>query len=326
MSEISVLKALNTALYEELASDEKVICMGEDIGKQGGCWGNFTGLQDKFGEDRVIEFPIVEAGYSLMACGTAMMGYRPVVEYMFADFSTLGFEAIVDVAAKFRYTSGGKGSMPVTFLLPQGGGGKSGAHHSQSVEAWFANVPGLKIVAPTTAGDTRAFLRAAIRDDDPVLFIYQRALMGTKEDVPDTLTEIPSLKNAGKLVKEGADLTVVAYHRALLNAQIAAAEVEAETGKTVEIIDPRVLIPFDKELLFRSVRKTGRLLVAHEAPKRGGFGAQIITWAVEECGKDLKSNPVHIGGANCVIPFGNLEEYVYPSKDDIKAGMLKALQ
>ena len=135
MSEISVLKALNTALYEELASDEKVICMGEDIGKQGGCWGNFTGLQDKFGEDRVIEFPIVEAGYSLMACGTAMMGYRPVVEYMFADFSTLGFEAIVDVAAKFRYTSGGKGSMPVTFLLPQGGCWLPTKHPSAAVSA-----------------------------------------------------------------------------------------------------------------------------------------------------------------------------------------------
>ena len=256
-----------------------------------------------------------------------MMGYRPVVEIMFADFATLSFEAIVDVCAKFRYNSMGKHSMPITFILPQGVGAGSGAHHSQSVESWFANVPGLKIVAPTGAADVRLFLRASIRDDDPVLFIWHRGLMISREDIPDTLAddEIPSLKNAGKIVKEGSDLTVVAYQRSLVVAQMAAAEVEAETGKTIEIIDPRVLIPFDKEKMFASLRKTGRLLVAHDAPERGGFGAQIITWAVEELGTELKANPVSVCGKNTVIPFNKLEDYVVPNKEEMKAGMKKAL-
>lgn len=326
MSEMSVMKALNLAMFEEMSADEKVICIGEDLGKQGGCWGTFTGLQDKFGENRVLDMPIVESAYTLFAVGAALGGYRPIVEYMFADFVTLGFEGIVDIAAKIRFNSGGVNSCPATFVLPQGGGGKSGAHHSQSVESWFANVPGLKIVAPTTPADIRAFYRAAIRDDDPTLFIYQRALMGLTGEVPDVLEEVPSLAKAGKLVKTGADLTVVAYHRALVNVQAAAAQVEEETGKTIEIIDPRVLIPFDKEIVFSSVKKTGRLLVAHEASERGGFGAQIVSWVVENCMNDMKSAPVRVSGVNSIIPFGNLEQYLYPSVDDIKAGILKALK
>jgi pyruvate dehydrogenase E1 component beta subunit len=184
----------------------------------------------------------------------------------------------------------------------------------------------LKIVAPTTPADIRAFYRAAIRDDDPTLFIYQRALMGMTGEVPDVLEEVPSLAKAGKIVKTGADLTVVAYHRALVNVQAAAAQVEEETGKTIEIIDPRVLIPFDKEIVFSSVKKTGRLLVAHEASERGGFGAQIVSWVVENCMNEMKSAPVRVSGVNSIIPFGNLEQYLYPSVDNMKAGILKALE
>ncbi len=326
MSKISGLKAFNTALFEEMEADEKVICIGEDIGKQGGCWGNFTGLQDKFGDDRVLEFPIMEECYSFFACGAAMMNYRPVVEYMFADFAGLAHNAIVDIASKYRFFSGGKASAPITFILPQGGGGRSGAHHSQSVEGWFSNIPGLKIVAPTTPSDIRAFLRASIRENDPVMFAYQRATMGMKEEVPDHLDELPSLEHAGKVVREGKDLTVIAYHRPLVHALSVVEEVEKETGKSIEIIDPRVLIPFDKELMYQSIRKTGRLLVAHEAVERGGFGAQIVSWAMEECAKDMKANPVRVASPNLVIPFGGLEDYIYPSKDDLKEGMLKALQ
>lgn len=327
MSQQILLRAHNMALAEEMAYDETVVCMGEDVGPKGGIWTTFGGLHAKYGDSRVVEFPMAEAGYSLFGAGAAMMGYRPVVEIMFADFSTLAFEAIVDVCAKFRYNSMGKRSLPITFILPQGVGAGSGGHHSQSVESWFANVPGLKIVAPTGPADVRAFLRASIRDNDPVLFIWHRGLMISREDVPDTLApeDVPSLKNAGKIVKEGSDLTVVAYQRSLLLAQAAAAEVEAETGKTIEIIDPRVLIPFDKELMFASLKKTGRLLVAHDAPSTGGFGSQIITWAVQQMGTELKGNPVSVCGRNTVIPFGALENYVVPQKEDLKAGMLKAL-
>ena len=240
---------------------------------------------------------------------------------MFADFAALGFEAVADVSAKFRYNSGGKNSLSIVWLCPEGAGARSGCQHSQCIESWFANVPGLKIAAPTTPGDVRAFLRASIEDPDPVLFCFHKAIFGIKEDIPDTLDEVPSLKNAAKIVKPGSDLTVVAYHRALLKCLEAAEQVEKETGKTIEIIDPRVLIPFDKEALYKSVKKTGRLLVSHEAPERGGFGAQIIAYAMEECAGDMKSNPVSICGKNIPIPWGTLEDYALPSADDIKAGM-----
>ena len=325
MAEISLGKAFNLAMREEMAADEKVICIGEDIGPRGGCWFTFGGLHAMYGDARVLEMPIAESGYTHFAIGAALMGYRPIVEYMFADFATLAFEGIADIAAKLRFNSGGKLSCPVTFVMPQGGGGKNGSVHSQSVEAWFANIPGLKIVAPTTPADIRAFYRAAIRDDDPVVFIFQRALLGVPGEVPETLEEVPSLKNAGKIVKEGSDLTVVSYHRSLLYSQAVIAEVEAETGKSIEIIDPRVLCPFDKELLFASVKKTGRLFITHEAPERGGFSAQIVSWVCENCYADLKAAPVRVCGKNSIIPFGDAEAFIYPSKEDIKAGILRAL-
>jgi len=327
MSDMILLKAHAVAMHEEMALDNKVICIGEDIGINGGIWKTFSQLYPLYGDSRVIETPMEEAGYSLFAAGTAMMGYRPVVEIMFADFCTLAFEAIVDVCAKYRYNAEGRKSLPITFILPQGIGAGSGAHHSQSVESWFANVPGLKIVAPTTPADVRAYLRASIRDDAPVLFIWHRGLMMQSGEVPDQLApeDVPSLKNAAKIVKEGADVTLVAYQRSLAVAQAAVAEFEAETGKTVEIIDPRVLIPFDKDKMFASLKKTGRLLVSHDAPERGGYGSQIIAWAVEEMGTDLKNNPVAVCGKNIVIPFNNLEQFVVPQKDDIKAGLKKVL-
>lgn len=325
MAQMSLGKAFNLAMVEEMKADEKVICIGEDIGVKGGCWFTFSGLYNAFGDNRVLEMPIVESGYTYFAVGAALQGYRPIVEYMFADFATLAFEGIADMAAKIRFNSGGKTRCPVTFVMPQGGGGKNGCHHSQSVESWFSNIPGLKIVAPTTPEDVRAYYRASIRDDDPVIFIFQRCLLGIPGEVPDALEEVPSLKHAGKIVKEGADLTLVGYHRALLYAQAAAAEVEAETGKTIEIIDPRVLIPFDKELLYTSVKKTGRLLVTHEAPERGGFSAQIVSWVTEHQLRDLKAAPVRVCGRNGIIPFGDAETFLYPSKEDIKAGILKAL-
>ncbi|MDR2157488.1 MAG: alpha-ketoacid dehydrogenase subunit beta [Clostridiales Family XIII bacterium] len=322
---MSLGRAFNLAMREEMTRDEKVICIGEDIGVKGGCWFTFSGLYGLFGDKRVLEMPMTESAYTYFGVGTALMGYRPIVEFMFADFATLGFEGIVDMAAKIRYNSGGKNSCPITFVMPQGGGGKNGCHHSQSVESWFANVPGVKIVAPTAPADIRAYYRASIQDDDPVVFIFHRALLGVQGEVPDAIEEVPALKNAGKLVKEGKDLTIVGYHRPLLFAQAAAAEVETETGKSIEIIDPRVLCPFDKELLFTSVRKTGRLFVTHEAPERGGFSAQIVSWVAENCQSDLKAAPVRVCGKNSIIPFGDAEDFVYPSKEEIKAGILKAL-
>lgn len=322
---LSTVRAFIKGLREEMELDERVICIGEDIGKKGGCWGTFTGLEARFGEDRVVEMPIAEAGYALFAVGTTLAGYRPVCEFMFADFGTLGAEALINVAPKMRYISSGQVPCPITFILPQGGGSRSGCQHSQSVESWFTNIPGLKIVAPTFPADITAFLRASIQDDDPVAFIYHKGLLGLTGEVPQQ-TEVPTLKNAARVVKEGSDLTVVAYHRALLNAIKAAEIVEDETGKTIEIIDPRVLMPFDKATVFESVRKTGRLLIAHEAPERGGFGQLISSWVSENCLFDLRAPIVRVGGRNTIIPFGKIEDYCYPQVDDIKNGMVSILK
>ncbi|MDR1943553.1 MAG: alpha-ketoacid dehydrogenase subunit beta [Synergistaceae bacterium] len=327
MSEMMGLQALALALHELMAADEKVICLGEDIGPKGGCWGYFRGLYDKYGRNRVIQTPISEAGYVGIANGMAYGGYRPIAELMFADFATIIFDGVVNMAAKARFNSNGNISLPVTYILPEGGGGKSGSQHSQSVEGWFANIPGLKIVAPTAPSDLRYFLKAAVMDDDPVVFIFARmAAMSVKEEVDESDKSIPPLTRAAKIVKEGSDLTVIAWHRSLFRAVEAAKEAEAETGKTIEIIDPRVLAPLDVETIFASVRKTGRALISHEAPGRGGFGMVISSLIGENCLGDLKAPVLRVCGYNTCIPFGAVEEYAFPQAAEIKAGMLKLLK
>lgn len=319
-------QAMNLALNELMEADSKIICLGEDIGKKGGAWGYFSGLFDKFGRDRVIQTPICENGYSGIANGMAYGGFRPICEYMYADFATLAFDEIVNVAAKARYSSNGTLSLPITFMMP-GGGGKGGSNHSQSVEAWFANVPGLKLVAPTTPADLRRFLKAAVLDDDPVVFLFARlAAMSYKEEVDETDLSIPSLVNAAKIIKEGSDLTVISWHRPLLKVLKVVEEIEKETGKSIEIIDPRVLMPFDSEKVFQSVKKTGKLLVVHEAPERGGFGTLISAWVAENCLGDLKAPVARVGGYNTCTPFGACEEYAFPQVEEIRAGILRMLK
>lgn len=327
MEKMSGRNALNVALDELLALDEKVICIGEDIGPAGGCWGYFMGLQAKYGSDRIIQTPISEMGYAGVANGLAYGGYRPVVEFMFADFATLAADPIINMAAKARYNSNGRLNLPITFIFPEGGGGQSGCQHSQSVEAWFANVPGLKLVAPTTPEDLRYFLKASVMDDDPVCFFFSRTCAMTKSaEIEREDKGIPSLRNAAKIVKEGSDLTVIAWHRPLYGAIEAAKEVEAETGKSIEIIDPRVLCPFDEEKVYASVRKTGKAIVCNEAPERGSFAMMISAWIAENCLDELKAPVARVGGYNTCIPFGAVEEYALPQKDDIKAAMLKLLK
>lgn len=327
MGKMSGRNALNIALDELLEMDKKVLCMGEDIGAAGGCWGYFLGLQAKYGKERIIQTPISEMGYAGVANGLAYGGYRPIVEFMFADFATLAADPIINMAAKARYNSNGRLSLPITFILPEGGGGQSGCQHSQSVEAWFANVPGLKLVAPTTPEDLRYFLKAAVMDDDPVCFFFSRtcAMRMTGEVNIEDKT-IPTLKQAAKIVKEGADLTVVAWHRPLYSAIEAANELEEETGKTIEVIDPRVICPFDTEKVYNSVRKTGKALICNEAPERGSFAQLISAWISENCFADLKAPVKRVGGYNTCIPFGAVEEYALPQKEDIKNAMIELLK
>ena len=320
------LAALNVALNELMATDEKVLCVGEDIGDAGGCWKYFAGLKAKFGTDRVLQTPIAEAGYTQVANGLAYGGYRPIVEYMFADFATLAADGIINVAAKARYNSAGALNLPITFLFPQGTG-QAGCQHSQTVEAWFANVPGLKLVAPTSPEDMRKFLKAAVRDDDPVLFFFSRpcAMGGMNGDIDLDDQEIPALTNAAKVIKEGADLTVVGWHLSLVKALKVIPEIEAETGKTIEVIDPRVLAPFDKETVEKSVKKTGKLLICNDECERGSFSSHIAAWVAEDCLTDLKAPIKRVGAYNTCIPFGAVEAYSLPQEEDIKAAIMSLL-
>lgn len=317
MAKISTLKAINEACFAEFERDPKVITIGEAVGKKGGAWGYFTGLTAKYGEERTLDMPIAEAAFSGFAIAAAMRGWRPIVEYMFADFITVGAESVINTAAKARYNSAGVNSVPIVFILPAGGG-MSGSQHSQSVEQWFSNVPGIKIVAPTFPADIKAYLQASIRDNDPVVFIFQRALLGLADEVPENLTIPTTLGNASKVVREGKNVTVVTYQRALINTLKAADELAAE-GITVDIIDPIVIRPFDMSKIIPSVKKTGKALIVHEAHKIGGFGMQISALIAENCLKDLKKPVVRIGGKDGIIPFGVAgEKYMYPTVEDIK--------
>lgn len=325
MAEMMGVSALNLALNELMKADPKVVCVGEDIGAMGGTWTYFKNLEKTFGRNRVMQTPICEAGYTAFGTGLAYGGYRPVVEYMFADFATLASDGIVNTAAKARYNSAGTLSLPITFIFPEGAG-KSGCQHSQVVQGWFANIPGLKLVAPTTPADLRYFLKASVIDDDPVCFFLSRpCAMSITEEVDAEDQTVPTLTNAAKIVKAGADLTVVAWHTSLLHVKAVAAEAEAETGKSIEIIDPRVLCPFDTEKVFASVRKTGRLLICNEACERGSFASHISAWVAENCLTDLKAPVVRVGSPNSCIPFGAVERFALPQKEDIKAAMLKLL-
>lgn len=325
MAATSLLKAFNMALFEEMEADPSVVCIGEDIGPKGGCWGTFTGLEAKFGKNRVVQTPLAEQNYSTMATGMALMGHKVVCEFMFGDFATLGFEAIANIAAKMRFNCGGKVSVPVTFILPQGGGGKSGSQHSQTVEAWFANIPGLKLVAPTMPADVRAYLRAAIRDPDPVLFFYPRAGLGYTAEVPEKCEVPSSILNAANIMKEGKDLTVITWHRPLWRTLDVIPEIEKKTGKTIELIDPRVLNPLDTDKIFSSVKKTGKVLLVGEAPERGSYSQLISALISENCMKDLKAPVARLGAKNTVIAFGRVEEYAYPQQPAIAEAIEKLL-
>jgi len=326
MSDMIGLNALKLALQELFASDEKIIAIGEDIGAHGGAWMYFQGLYAKYGRDRVIQMPIAENGYSGFANGLAYGGYRPIVEYMFADFAAIGFDSIVNMAAKARFQANGNLSLPITYILPEGAGSRSGTQHSQCVEGWFANIPGIKLVIPTTPADLRGFLKASVLDNDPVIFIFSRlAASRNKGPLDENDSSIPSLTNAAKVITEGADVTLIAWHRCLYYALEAAKEVQAETGKTIEIIDPRVLIPLDLEKILKSARKTGRVLIAHEAPERGGWGSIISGLISENAFGSLKKPVVRVGAKNMCVPFGATEEFMFPQKADIKNALVNLL-
>jgi acetoin:2,6-dichlorophenolindophenol oxidoreductase subunit beta len=308
MRELSFAQALNEALAQAMDADERVFIMGEDIGVYGGAFGVTGDLIHRFGEDRVMDTPIAELGAAGVAVGAALAGSRPILEFQFSDFSGLAMEQIVNQAAKIRYMLGGKTSVPLVFRMPTGSGTGAAAQHSQSLEAWFAHVPGLKVVEPSTPHDAKGLLLAAIEDPDPVLIFEHKLLYKIKGHVPEESYMVPIGKAA--VVREGRDVTVVAaaimVHKALEAADILAGE-----GIDVEVIDLRSIRPIDTATIIASVKKTARLACVYEGVKTLGIGAEISALIAESEAFDYLDAPImRLGGAESPIPYSPILEKV----------------
>jgi acetoin:2,6-dichlorophenolindophenol oxidoreductase subunit beta len=319
MPELSYREAVRDALSRAMREDENVFIMGEDIAEMGGSMGVTQGMLDEFGPERVRNTPISEMALVGAAIGAAMQGMRPVAEVMYEDFLTLSAEQIVNQAAKHRYMSGGQVKVPLTVRTQGGAGWSPGAQHAQQLEAWFAHIPGLKVVFASTPSDVRGLLWSAIYDDNPVLFFEHRTLYGLKEEVPDELEPIELGK--ARVHREGTDVTVVAIGR-LVHEALAAAEEAEQQGISVEVVDPRTLLPLDEESIVASVKKTNRCVVAHEAVTRMGFGAEIAA-VVQYQAFDYLDAPIERVGAKFTpLPFAPvMEEFVVPHAADVLAAV-----
>jgi len=317
MQNITYVQALNDALREEMERDPTVFVMGEDIAVWGGggVFGVTRGLLEVFGPERIRDTPISEAGFTGLGIGAAATGMRPVVEYMYCDFMLVAMDQIANQAAKMHYMFGGKANVPLV-LRAQGGAGRgNGPHHSQSLEGWYSSIPGLKVVIPSTPADAKGLLKTAIRDDNPVIFLEHKLLYGKKGDVPVGEHLVPF--GVANVLREGAHVTVVGVH-IMNDLALEAADILAAEGIELEVVDPRTLVPYDREAVARSVRKTGRLIVTHQAPERGGIAAEIIQCALEDAFDYFDAPPVRLCGANMPVPYAkSLEDAAMPQVQDI---------
>ena len=323
MAVINYGRSLNNALADAMTDDSRVVVMGEDIGAAGGPFGVTRGLLEKFGSDRVIDTPISEAAIVGAATGAAMSGLRPVVEIMFMDFSTLAMDAIVNQAAKAHFMFGGQRPVPMVVRTPHGGGLNAGPQHSQCLEAWFAHIPGLKVVCPSSASNAYGLLRAAIDDPNPVIFVEHKGLYAKKAEVEN----LRSCQLIGKaaFARVGTDATIVSYGAAVSTA-LAAAELLAENGIEVEIVDLQSIQPWDRDAVLDSVKKTNRLVIAHEAVESFGVGAEIAA-TIADIGFDYLDAPiVRVGAAFMPVPFAaTLESGYSPNASDIERAVKRTL-
>ena len=326
MRELMIREALNEALREEMAADARVFILGEDIiDPWGGTFRVTEGLSTQFGLERVRETPIAESAIVGCAIGAALLGMRPVAEIMFSDFTAMAMDQIVNQAAKLRYMTGGQATVPIVIRTAGGAGRASAAQHSQSLESWFTHIPGLKVVMPSTASDAKGLLKAAIRDPDPVIFIEHKMIYTIKGPVPDGEHVIPL--GVADVKRVGTDLTVVATSRQVLRALEAAEIVAREDGISVEVIDPRTLFPLDTEAIFNSIRKTHRVVIVHEAAKRGGWGGDLAATIIEELFDELDAPILRVAAHDTPIPFAPImEDFVIPSVDDIVRGIRRVMQ
>jgi pyruvate/2-oxoglutarate/acetoin dehydrogenase E1 component len=330
MSKALYVQAINRALHEEMERDPNVVVIGLDVGKQGGLFGATRGLYEKFGPQRVMDTPISEAGYTGAAIGMAMEGLRPVVEMQFADFVTVAFDQLTTVAAKMHFMTRGGVRVPLVVRMPYGvnvsGEGYmtgAGPHHSQSPEAWFCHVAGLKVVMPSSPANALGLLKAAIRDDNPVMFFEQKGLYySSSAELPDGEHVVPI--GSAEVVRAGTDATVIATGAMVQLALAVAGRLQGE-GISIEVVDPRTLVPLDRETLLASAARTGRVVITHEAPQTAGFGAEIAALIAEEGFESLEAPVRRVCALDMPVPAGTLARASMPSEERIEAALRDVL-
>jgi 2-oxoisovalerate dehydrogenase E1 component beta subunit len=319
----NIIQAVNDALRIEMRRDSRVVVLGEDVGKFGGVFRATTGLYDEFGPDRVFDTPLSEAGIIGSAIGMALYGLRPVPEIQFADFIYPAYDQIVNELAKFRYRSGGQYPCPVVIRTPYGGGIRGGHYHSQSPEAYFVHTPGLKVVIPSNPYDAKGLLLSAMRGEDPVIFMEpKRVYRAAKGEVPEGDYTVPL--GQAKVVREGSQLTVLCYG-AMVHTCVEAAQLAEKDGFDPEIVDLRTLLPLDAETVLTSVRKTGRVVIAHEAPKTCGYGAELAALIAEKALMSLEAPINRVAGFDTPFPYTLENEYL-PSPDRVALAIKQTAQ
>ncbi|MFT4247630.1 MAG: alpha-ketoacid dehydrogenase subunit beta [Pseudomonas sp.] len=319
MTEVRFLKAVNQALHDAMRDDPTVIMIGEDIAAAGGSFKATKGLLETYGPSRVYDAPIAEATIAGIAVGAALTGARPVAEIMFMDFVTLTMDMLVNQAAKARSMFGGQGSVPMVLRTPHGGGLSAGPQHSQCLEAWFAHIPGLKVVVPATPADAYGLLRAAIEDPDPVIVVENKALYAIKGDLPEVPERVAIGK--GRIARAGRDATVVAYGATVAMALEAAQQLAGE-GLEIEVVDLRSIQPWDEALVLESLGRTHRLVVAHEAVEAFGVGAEIVARMADVGFDELDAPIVRVAAPFAPVPFSPvLEKHYRPTGQDIVAAL-----
>jgi 2-oxoisovalerate dehydrogenase E1 component beta subunit len=322
VAEKNLVNTIHDTLWEEMKADDRVLVMGEDVGARGGVFRATAGFLDEFGEERVIDTPLAESSIVGVAIGMALHGLLPVAEIQFADFIHPAFDQLVSEAARIRYRSNGDFGVPMVVRAPYGGGVHGALYHSQSIEAFYGHVPGLKVVTPSTPYDAKGMLRAAIRDPDPVLFLeHKKCYRLIKGEVPDEEYEVPI--GPADVKREGDDLTCVAYGMMLHQCLEAAAKLEEDDGTKVEVVDVRTIAPLDRKTILESVKKTGKALVVSEDNRTYGVGAEIVATIAEEAMFDLDGPLVRIGGPDIpAMPFaGPLEHFYLPDVEGIQKAM-----
>jgi len=324
MREITYAEAINEALRESMKEDERVVLLGEDIGVYGGIFQVTKGLLDEFGPDRVIDTPISEAGFVGGSVGAALTGMRPVAEIMFIDFTTVCMDMIINQMAKMHYMFGGRGKVPMVLRTNIGAGRGTAAQHSQSFHSIYMHIPGLYVAVPSTPYDAKGLMNEAIRNENPVVFVEHKKLYVSKGEVPEEHYTIPF--GQAEVKREGTDVTVVATH-AFCVKSLEAAEEAAKSGISVEVVDPRTLVPLDKETILNSVRKTGRLIVADEDHKTCGVGAEIAALAAEEAIEYLQAPVVRVCSPDTPVPFSPpLEQAFIRTEQDILSAVQQVME